>query len=70
VIRCQNSVLKLAESKVQKNAQKDGGLKASKTVYTSWGKRPRKVLRFSKSGLPHLEQAYSTHFVKRKESGK
>lgn len=51
---------------LQKNAQA-GGLKASQTVYTSWGKSPRQVLRFSKSGAPHLEQAYSTHFVKRKE---
>lgn len=52
---------------LQKNAQ-DGNLKASQTVYTSWGKGPRQVLRFSKSGSPHLEQAYSTHFVKRKEN--
>ena len=51
---------------LQKNAQ-GGNLKASQTVYTSWGKGPRKLLRFSKSGTPHLEQAYSTHFVKRKE---
>ena len=47
-----------------------GGLKASKTVYTSWGKKPRKILRFSKAGLPHLEEAYSTHFVKPREEGK
>ena len=53
---------------LQKNAQ-SGNLKASHTVYTSWGKEPRQLLRFSKSGAPHLEQAYSTHFVKRKESG-
>lgn len=51
---------------LQKNAQ-GGNLKASQTVYTSWGKRPRELLRFSKSGAPHLEQAYSTRFVKRKE---
>ena len=49
---------------IQKNAH-NGNLKTSKTVYTSWRKRPRKVLRFSKSGAPYLEQAYSTHFVKR-----
>jgi len=49
---------------IQKNAQ-HGNLRASKTGYTSWGKRPRKLLRFSKSGAPHLEQVYSTHFVRR-----
>ncbi|GIK40474.1 MAG: hypothetical protein BroJett011_43070 [Chloroflexota bacterium] len=53
---------------LQKNAQ-NGNLKASHTVYTSWGKGPRQLLRFSKSGSPDLEQAYSTHFVKRKENG-
>lgn len=52
---------------LQANAQ-NGHLKASHTVYTSWGKGPRQVLRFSKSGAPQLEQAYSTHFVKRKEN--
>jgi hypothetical protein len=52
---------------LQKNAQ-DRNLRASQTVYTSWGKGARQVLRFSKSGAPHLEQAYSTHFVKRKEN--
>jgi len=52
---------------LQANAQ-NGHLKASRTVYTSWGKSPRQLLRFSKSGAPQLEQAYSTHFVKRKES--
>jgi hypothetical protein len=41
------------------------GLKPSTTVYTRWGvppgKRPR--LRFTKSGDPQLEAAYSCHFV-------
>lgn len=69
VITVNLSKLNLILRTIQKNAQ-NGGLKASNTVYTSWGKRPRKVLRFSKSGAPHLEQAYSTHFVKRKENGK
>ena len=52
---------------VQKNAQ-NRHLKASPTVYTSWGKGPRQILQFSKSGAPQLERAYSTHFVKRKEN--
>lgn len=43
-----------------------GGLKPSWTAYRSWGKRGGKDLRFSKSGTPHLEQAYATHFVKKK----
>ena len=43
---------------------KRGGLRPSKTVYVSWGKRPRKPLRFSKSGDPNIEEAYSTHFLK------
>jgi hypothetical protein len=42
-------------------------LHPSKTVYTSWGKGPRMLLRFSKSGDPRLEDTYSTHFVTRQE---
>lgn len=40
------------------------GLKPSATIYTRWGvhgKRP--PLRFTKSGEPHLEAAYSCHFI-------
>ena len=39
------------------------GLKPSKTVYTSWGKGRRQTLRFTKSGNPHLEEVYSTHYL-------
>ena len=42
-------------------------LQPGKTVYTSWGKAPRTLLHFSKSGDPRLEDAYSTHFVTRQE---
>lgn len=42
-------------------------LQPSKTIYTSWGKGPRTLLRFSKSGDPRLEDAYATHFVTRQE---
>lgn len=47
---------------VAKNSM-HGGLKPSRTVYTSWGKGPRQRLRFSKTGNPAIEAAYSTHFV-------
>lgn len=40
-----------------------GGLKPSWTAYRSWGRRGGKALRFSKSGAPHLEEAYATHFI-------
>jgi hypothetical protein len=45
-------------------------LKPSKTVYHKWGKGPKIVLRFSKSGAPYMENLYSTHYVreKRKEA--
>ncbi len=41
------------------------GLTPSRTEYRQWGKKGRNrrsVLRFSKSGEPRLEAAYSTHF--------
>ncbi len=49
-----------------RNARK-GGLRASKTAYASWGKSPKRPLRFSKSGDPNIEEAYSTHFLRPKE---
>ncbi|QUW20468.1 hypothetical protein JSQ81_11405 [Sporosarcina sp. Marseille-Q4063] len=41
-------------------------LKPSITVYKSWGKGPKKLLRFSKTGNPQLEKIYSTHYVRKK----
>ncbi|MBA7543739.1 hypothetical protein ES705_36076 [subsurface metagenome] len=41
----------------------DRCLKPSKTVYKKWGKGRKILLRFSKSGNPALEEAYSTHYV-------
>jgi hypothetical protein len=41
-------------------------LKPSKTVYKSWGKGPKKQLRFSKTGNPHMEDRYATHYVRPK----
>ena len=40
------------------------GLKPSWTAYRTWGKHKGRELRFSKSGATHLEQTYSTHFVR------
>ncbi len=40
------------------------GLKPSQTVYHKWGRgRKHIILRFSKSGAPALEAAYSRHYV-------
>lgn len=36
----------------------------SLTAYVRWGKGPRTPLRFSKTGDPNLEEAYSRHFLK------
>ena len=39
-------------------------LKPSHTAYVSWGKGRRQPLRFSKYGRLHLEQLFSTHYVR------
>ncbi len=36
----------------------------SHTAYVKWGKGQRTPLRFSKSGDPNLEEAYSRHFLR------
>lgn len=41
----------------------DLNLVPSITVYMRWGKGPKQRLRFTKTGDPRLEEAYSTHFV-------
>ena len=33
------------------------------TVYKRWGKGPKQLLRFTKTGDPKLEDAYARHFV-------
>jgi hypothetical protein len=33
------------------------------TVYRQWGKGKKRILRFSKSGDPNLEKAYSRHYI-------
>ena len=42
----------------------------SHTAYVKWGKGPRPPLRFSKTGDPNLEAAYSRHFLKPGLKGK
>jgi hypothetical protein len=54
--------------KLHESAKK-GGLRPSRTAYVSWGKGARIPLRFSNSGDPNIEEAYSTHFLKPKEGG-
>jgi hypothetical protein len=41
----------------------DMKMRPSPTVYKKWGKGAKIALRFSKSGNPYLEEAYSLHFV-------
>jgi hypothetical protein len=50
---------------LRSHARDELGLKPSRTVYTSWGKGPRQLLRFSKHANPYLEELYSTHYVSR-----
>ncbi len=66
-IRLNLSQLNFMLHTLKDNARK-GGLRPSRTVYVSWGKRPRRPLRFSRSGNPGIEQAYATHFVTRRKS--
>lgn len=46
------------------------GLKPSLTVYKGWAKNKGKSLKFSKSGLGHVEKKYSTHYVSKRVSKK
>ena len=36
-------------------------------AYRSWGKGPKRPLRFSKSGTPYMEKRYSTHYVRKRK---
>jgi len=55
-----NKILQLLE-----RFAKDSNLKPSTTHYKKWGKGRKETLRFSKSGNPHLEKKYSTHYLLR-----
>jgi hypothetical protein len=68
-IKLNLSQINLLLRTLRQNAVK-GHLRPSKTAYVSWGKGPKQPLRFSKSGYPAIEEAYATHFVKRKQSVK
>ncbi len=54
---------------LHENARR-GGLKPSRAVYMSWGKGPKTLLLFSKTGDPNVEAAYSIHFLKPRECHK
>jgi hypothetical protein len=41
----------------------DLNLVPSSTVYRRWGKGPKHLLRFTKTGDPRVEEAYGRHFV-------
>jgi hypothetical protein len=62
VIRVNLSKINTILRTMQKYSQ-DNDLKPRKTVYRSWGKGPKKVLRFSKSGDQNIEHAYATHII-------
>ncbi|WP_100010520.1 hypothetical protein [Lentibacillus sediminis] len=51
--------------KTLKKFAQEQNLKPSTTVYKSGGKGPKKQLQFSKSGIPYMEEQYSTHYVRR-----
>jgi len=42
----------------------DLNMRPSPTAYVKWGKGQRTPLRFSKTGDPNLEEAYSRHFLR------
>ncbi|HEX6902159.1 MAG TPA: hypothetical protein VF789_20755 [Thermoanaerobaculia bacterium] len=48
----------------------DLNMTPSHTAYVKWGRGPRTPLRFSKTGDPNLEAAYSRHFLKPGLNGK
>jgi len=64
VIRVNLPRINLMLRTLHQNAKK-GGVRASKTGDASWGKGTKIPLRFTKSGDPHIEEAYSTHFLKK-----
>ena len=51
---------------ISKHHANDLDLKLSKTVYMKFGKGPKIILRFTKTGDKNIEEAYSTHFVKKR----
>jgi hypothetical protein len=72
-VQCLEEVISVNLSKVNHMLRtlhrncRNGNLWPSRTLYVSWGKGPKRPLRFSKSGDPSIEEAYSTHFLRPKE---
>lgn len=64
VCKCNLKKLSLI-NKTIRNLAREKNLKASRIVYSRWGKGPKKILRFSKSGQSIIESGYSTHYVQR-----
>jgi hypothetical protein len=62
VIRCNlaqaSRILRIVRMHVH-----DLNMRPSQTHYRKWGKGPKAALRFTKSGAPALEEAYSRHFL-------
>ena len=48
-----------------KRYAQEQGLRESRTDYRKWGKGKKIQLRFSKSGKQSIEEAYSTHYLKK-----
>ncbi len=73
-VRCLEEVISVNLAKINHMLKtfhqncRNGNLQPRKTAYKSWGKGPKRPLRFSKSGDPHIEEAYSTHFLRPKGS--
>ena len=55
-------------NKTLKTIGKELNLKESWTAYMTYGKGPKKKLRFSKSNNDKIERIYATHYVSRKEA--
>ena len=67
VIKVNLKKIQFVLKSVRQNCER-GKLKESRTVYKSWGKGPKKSLRFSKTGAQHIEEVYSTHYLRPKIS--
>jgi Fe-S-cluster containining protein len=62
VVQGNLSKLSLIGREIRSVAQAQG-LTPSVAVYRTWGKGPKRTLRFSKSGEPSVERAYATHWL-------
>jgi hypothetical protein len=62
---CETNLSKLTSiMKELRSYAHENGLKSSLTVYQKWGKGNKIRLRFSKSGIPQIEEAYATHYIR------